>query len=66
VFKAIALGAAGVGIGRPQAWGVAAFGQAGVEAVIDILNRELQLIMRQSGAPSIASIDANRIIRRIP
>ena len=49
VFKALALGATGVGFGRPQVWGLAAFGQSGVEAVIDILNRELQQIMRQTG-----------------
>ena len=64
VFKALALGATGVGIGRPQAWGLAAFGQAGVEAVLDILNRELQLIMREAGTASIAAIDANHIARR--
>ena len=33
IFKALALGATAVGIGRPQAWGLAAFGQSGVEAV---------------------------------
>jgi isopentenyl diphosphate isomerase/L-lactate dehydrogenase-like FMN-dependent dehydrogenase len=64
VFKALALGASGVGIGRPQAWGLAAFGQPGVEAVLDILNRELKLIMRQAGTPSIAAIDAGHIVRR--
>jgi 4-hydroxymandelate oxidase len=64
VFKALALGASGVGIGRPQAWGLAAFGQPGVEAVLDILNRELKLIMRQAGTPSIAVIDATHIVRR--
>ena len=63
VFKALALGASGVGIGRPQAWGLAAFGQPGVEAVLDILNRELKLIMRQAGTPSIAAIDAAHIVR---
>ena len=52
IFKALALGATAVGIGRPQAWGLAAFGQPGVEAVIDILNRELGAIMRQAGTPS--------------
>ena len=36
VFKALALGASGVGIGRPQGWGLAAFGQEGAEAVLDI------------------------------
>lgn len=56
VFKALALGAAGVGIGRPQAWGLAAFGQSGVEAVLDILNTELTGIMRQAGTANIAAI----------
>jgi isopentenyl diphosphate isomerase/L-lactate dehydrogenase-like FMN-dependent dehydrogenase len=46
VCKAIALGATGIGIGRPQIWGLAAFGQNGVEAVVNILNRELIQIMR--------------------
>jgi 4-hydroxymandelate oxidase len=63
VFKALALGATAVGLGRPQAWGLAAFGQPGVEAVIDILNRELATIMRQAGTPGIASITAARVMR---
>ncbi|MGH8236708.1 MAG: alpha-hydroxy acid oxidase [Steroidobacteraceae bacterium] len=63
IFKALALGATGVGIGRPQVWGLAAFGQAGVEAVIDILNRELTTIMRQAGTPTIASITAAQVLR---
>ncbi len=61
VFKALALGATAVGIGRPQAWGLAAFGQSGVEAVIDILNRELVQIMRQAGTPSLASITRDHV-----
>ncbi len=61
VFKALALGAAGVGIGRPQAWGLAAFGQPGVEAVLDILQRELQAIMRQAGTPSLRHISAAHV-----
>ena len=63
IFKALALGATAVGLGRPQAWGLAAFGQSGVEAVIDILNRELGAIMRQAGTPTIASITAARVAR---
>ena len=63
IFKALALGATAVGIGRPQAWGLAAFGQPGVEAVIDILNRELVAIMRQAGTASIAGITAGLVIR---
>ncbi len=62
VFKALALGATGVGLGRPQAWGLAAFGQPGVEAMIDILTRELQQIMRQAGTPTLANITPDHVI----
>jgi 4-hydroxymandelate oxidase len=64
IFKALALGAAGVGIGRPQAWGLAAFGQSGVEAVLDILNTELASIMRQAGTPTVASITREHVALR--
>jgi (S)-2-hydroxy-acid oxidase len=63
IFKALALGATAVGIGRPQAWGLAAFGQPGVEAVIDILDRELNAIMRQAGTPTLASITPQHLVR---
>jgi (S)-2-hydroxy-acid oxidase len=56
VFKALAMGATAVGIGRPYAWGLAAFGQPGVEAVLAIMRRELETIMRQAGTPSVAGI----------
>jgi 4-hydroxymandelate oxidase len=62
VFKALALGATGVGIGRPQGWGFAAFGQSGVEAVMDILTRELRAIMRQAGTPTHSSIALDRVV----
>jgi (S)-2-hydroxy-acid oxidase len=62
VFKALALGATAVGIGRPQVWGLAAFGQSGVEQVIDILNRELLQIMRQAGTPTLAGITPAHVI----
>ena len=39
-----------VGIGRPYIWGLAAFGQQGVERVLDILNAELRLAMVGCGA----------------
>jgi isopentenyl diphosphate isomerase/L-lactate dehydrogenase-like FMN-dependent dehydrogenase len=41
-------------IGRPYVWGSAAFGQAGVERVLDILR--VELVMKQRGARSIAEI----------
>ncbi len=56
VYKALALGARAVGIGRPYIYGLTAFGQQGVERVLDILGAELQLTMRQCGTPAIAQI----------
>jgi 4-hydroxymandelate oxidase len=64
IFKALALGATAVGIGRPPAWGLAAFGQAGVEAVLEILRRELQTIMRQAGTTSIEKITPAYLAQR--
>jgi 4-hydroxymandelate oxidase len=64
IFKALALGAATVGIGRPHAWGLAAFGQPGVEAVLEILRRELRTIMRQAGTTSIDKITHSYIAAR--
>ena len=63
VFKALALGATAVGIGRPYMWGLAAFGQPGVERVLDILRRELSLIMGQCGTPSLKDIAPTSIVR---
>ena len=56
VFKALALGARAVGIGRPYVWALTAFGQQGVERVLDILRAELQLTMRQCGTPAVKQI----------
>ena len=56
VFKALALGASGVGIGRPMLWGLGAFGQAGVERVLEILQGELKLVMGNCGTRTVADI----------
>jgi 4-hydroxymandelate oxidase len=56
IFKALALGATAIGIGRPYVWGLAAFGQPGVETVLDILRRELTTIMRSAGTISVDRI----------
>jgi isopentenyl diphosphate isomerase/L-lactate dehydrogenase-like FMN-dependent dehydrogenase len=66
VYKALALGATAVGVGRPYMWGLASFGQPGVEAVLDILRREFQLIMRQSGVTNVPGIGASQIVDRRP
>jgi len=64
VFKALALGARAVFVGRPYLWGLSAFGQPGVERVLDILRKELDLVMRQAGAASIADIKRSMITMR--
>ena len=64
VFKALALGARAICIGRPYMWGVAAFGQPGVETVLAILRREFNLVMAECGKKSIAEIDGGSILRR--
>jgi isopentenyl diphosphate isomerase/L-lactate dehydrogenase-like FMN-dependent dehydrogenase len=61
IYKALALGASAVGIGRPYCWGLGAFGQAGVERVLDLLNRELLITMGGSGTPTLESITSNYI-----
>lgn len=63
VYKALAIGARAVGIGRPYIYGLAAFGQEGVERVLDILRTELTLTMRQCGTPSVAKITRASILR---
>jgi len=62
VFKALALGATAVGIGRPYIWGLASFGEEGVEKVLDILRAELILAMRQAGTRSIAEINQSYVV----
>ncbi len=62
VFKALALGADAVCIGRPYLWGLAAFGQEGVRAVLDLLRAELMMVMRQAGTTSIDRISSDHII----
>jgi len=62
IFKALSLGATAVGVGRPYAWGLAAFGQAGVESVLAILRRELEITMREAGTPSVANITRASVV----
>jgi isopentenyl diphosphate isomerase/L-lactate dehydrogenase-like FMN-dependent dehydrogenase len=66
VFKALALGADAVGIGRPYIWGLATFGQQGVERVLDIVNNELRLAMVGCGTTSVKQITAAALIDTAP
>lgn len=59
VFKAIALGADLVLVGRPVLWGMSYDGQDGVELVANILEREFARTMALSGAPDIQAINSS-------
>ena len=62
VFKALAIGADAVCIGRPYLWGLSAFGQEGVETVLDLLRRELVVMMQQAGTTSLDAINRNYLV----
>ena len=64
IFKALALGASAVCVGRPYLWGLGAFGEAGVERALEILREELRVLMQQLGAPSVSGIDGSFVGRR--
>jgi len=53
ICKALCMGATAVGVGRPYIWGLGAFGQGGVERVLELLRAELMGIMQQVGAPTV-------------
>lgn len=65
ILKALALGAKAVLVGRPPLWGLAAFGQAGVERVLWMLGAELKISMALAGKANLASID-RKLVRRRP
>jgi isopentenyl diphosphate isomerase/L-lactate dehydrogenase-like FMN-dependent dehydrogenase len=61
VIKALALGAKAILIGRPYLWGLAAFGQQGVQRVIELLHGELRIALGLVGAPNLKAIDRSFI-----
>jgi L-lactate dehydrogenase (cytochrome) len=64
VFKALALGAKAVGIGRPTLYGLASYGQAGVERVLQIFKDELTMCMQLMGTPTLADISKDSVLTR--
>jgi 4-hydroxymandelate oxidase len=62
--KALAMGAQAVGIGRPYLWGLGAFGQEGVERVLEIVRTETKAAMQQCGAKSVKELNAS-FVRRV-
>ncbi len=63
VVKALAIGAQAVGIGRPYLWGLGAFGQAGVERVLELVRTETRAAMQQCGAKSVKDLNTSYVRR---
>ncbi len=63
VFKALALGATAVLLGRPHLWGLSVAGQEGVEWVLDLLNVELDRVMGLAGAKDLQAIRDGDFLR---
>ncbi len=61
VLKAIALGAKGVLLGRPALWGLAAYGAAGVQNVVELIQSEFARDMAMCGKVNIQSVDRNTV-----
>jgi len=57
IFKALAYGATAVLVGRPVAWGLAAYGPEGAQQVLEMLQTEVARDMAHCGRPSIKEID---------
>ncbi|CAI9303883.1 unnamed protein product [Lactuca saligna] len=62
VFKALALGASGIFIGRPVVFSLAAEGEAGVRKVLQMLREEFELTMALSGCTSLREITRDHIV----
>ncbi|XP_034208457.1 peroxisomal (S)-2-hydroxy-acid oxidase GLO4 isoform X2 [Prunus dulcis] len=61
VFKALALGAQAVLVGRPVVYGLAANGERGVRRVIEMLKDEFELTMALSGCPNVKDITRSHV-----
>jgi lactate 2-monooxygenase len=63
VFRALALGASAVGLGRPYVWGLAVSGEAGVREVIRNLRADFDLTLGLSGVASVRDLGRDNITR---
>jgi isopentenyl diphosphate isomerase/L-lactate dehydrogenase-like FMN-dependent dehydrogenase len=57
ILKALALGARAVMLGRPPLWALAAYGSAGVQTMLEMLQTELARDMAMCGKPNPKSLD---------
>ncbi len=61
IFKALALGANAVMLGRTTRWGLAAFGTAGAQRVIEMLQQELVQVAAAAGCAKLSDIDKTAV-----
>jgi isopentenyl diphosphate isomerase/L-lactate dehydrogenase-like FMN-dependent dehydrogenase len=61
ILKALALGARAVMLGRPPLWALAAYGSAGVQTLLEMLQMELARDMAMCGKPNLKSLDASAV-----
>lgn len=66
ILKALALGANAVCLGRVPRWGLAAYGNTGVQRVLELLQAELQQAMRSVGAASLAQVNRQVVQADLP
>ncbi|KAJ3040435.1 hypothetical protein HDV00_010871 [Rhizophlyctis rosea] len=62
IFKALALGAKAVGMGRPFLYSMSAYGQQGVERMIDLLRDELVMVMRLMGTRAVGDVRREMVL----
>ena len=62
IFKALALGAKAVLIGRPALYGIAVDGKAGLTDVLNILTAELEVCMKKTGCRTLEEITPDKVI----
>jgi 4-hydroxymandelate oxidase len=63
VVKALAMGAQAAGVGRPYLWGLGAFGQEGVERVLELMRIETRAAMQQCGVRSVRELNPSFVRR---
>jgi isopentenyl diphosphate isomerase/L-lactate dehydrogenase-like FMN-dependent dehydrogenase len=66
VFKALAIGAKAICLGRVPRWGLGAYGAQGAQRVLEILQNELVMTMAQAGRPTLASINRSAVRMDFP
>ena len=66
IVKAIALGASAVCLGRAARWGLGAFGPAGVQRLLEILQAEFRRAMASTGRTTLTALDRTVVRTNFP